>query len=60
MDNELLIALLVFWLSTTGALMIFLPMWFFNSGEAVRTCIGLTELCHGKLSISRVVHWSPY
>ena len=34
MDNELLIALCVLWLSTTAAMVIFLKMWFLNDGEA--------------------------
>jgi hypothetical protein len=34
MDNELLIALMVFWLSSTTAIVVFLIMWWFNEGEA--------------------------
>lgn len=34
MDSELLIALCVLWLSTTGALCAFLPMWLWNDGES--------------------------
>ena len=34
MDHELLIALCIFWLSITLALVTFLPMWFLNEGEA--------------------------
>jgi hypothetical protein len=34
MDNELLLALIIFWLSTTITLFTFLPMWFMNGGAA--------------------------
>jgi hypothetical protein len=34
MDPELLVALIVFWISTTAALVTFLMMWFANDGEA--------------------------
>ena len=34
MDHELFLALLVFWFSTTICILIFLPMWFLNEGEA--------------------------
>uniref|UniRef100_A0A7R9UCB2 Uncharacterized protein n=1 Tax=Pinguiococcus pyrenoidosus TaxID=172671 RepID=A0A7R9UCB2_9STRA len=34
MDRELLLTLLVFWSSTTAALIIFLRLWFANRGEA--------------------------
>lgn len=34
MDTELLVALMVLWLSTTTALVLFLRMWFAHDGEA--------------------------
>ena len=34
MDNELALALTIFWLSTTITLFTFLPMWFMNGGAA--------------------------
>ena len=34
MDGELFIALIVFWLSISGAIITFMSMWFFNKGES--------------------------
>ena len=34
MDPELLFALCVLWCSTTGALVMFIPMWIWNEGES--------------------------
>ena len=34
MDAELFIALIVFWLSSTAAIVNFMFMWFFNEGES--------------------------
>lgn len=34
MDHELLMALIVMWISTTGSLVAFIPMWVANEGEA--------------------------
>jgi len=44
MDNELLIALCVLWLSTTITLFTFLPMWFMNEGQAFHPHAG-TYVC---------------
>jgi hypothetical protein len=34
MDQELLLALMVLWLSTTLSIIVFMAMWFFNEGES--------------------------
>lgn len=44
MDPELLIALCVLWLSTTGSLIAFLPMWLGNEGESFHPhCVSVDQ-----------------
>lgn len=50
-DYQLLLALTVLWMSTTAALLIFIPMWFANDAESFHPHSVDVEWRHSKMLV---------